>query len=58
MKNDRKYFIENLTCFVSRARQRGGAETIRSFSVTKQLPPLVTTSRRRLMLSSFGSDYN
>ena len=43
MKNDRKYFIENLTCFVSRARQSGGVETIRSFSVTKQLPPLVPT---------------
>lgn len=43
MKGDRKYFIENLTCFVSRARQSGGVETIRSFSVTKQLPPLVPT---------------
>lgn len=43
MKSDRKYFIEHLTCFVSRARQSGGVETIRSFSVTKQLPPLVPT---------------
>ncbi|XP_024393771.1 uncharacterized protein [Physcomitrium patens] len=41
MKSDKKYFIEHLKCFVSRSRQSGGVETIRSFSVTKQLPPLV-----------------
>ncbi|XP_024387445.1 uncharacterized protein [Physcomitrium patens] len=43
MKSDRKYFVENLTCFVSRARNSGGIDTIRSFSVSKQLPPLVPT---------------
>ena len=43
MKSDRKYFVENLTCFVSRARNSGGVDTIRSFSVNKQLPPLVPT---------------
>jgi hypothetical protein len=43
MKNDRKYFVDNLTCFVSRARNSGGVDTIRSFSVSKQLPPLMPT---------------
>lgn len=43
MKSDRKFFVENLTCFVSRARNSGGVDTIRSFSVSKQLPPLVPT---------------
>lgn len=52
MKNDRKYFIEHLTCFVSRARQSGGVETIRSFSVTKQLPPLVPTPPSSRMISN------
>jgi hypothetical protein len=38
MKKDRKYFIENLTCFVTRVRASGGAESIRSFAVSKPTP--------------------
>ena len=38
MKKDRKYFIENLTCFVTRVRASGGAESIRSFAVSKLTP--------------------
>lgn len=44
MKKDRKYFIENLTCFVSRARNSGGVDTIRSFAMSKKLPPMVPTT--------------
>ncbi|KAG0586061.1 hypothetical protein KC19_2G060800 [Ceratodon purpureus] len=52
MKSDRKYFVENLTCFVSRARASGGVDTIRSFSVSKQLPPLVPTPPNTVLRSS------
>lgn len=38
MKKDRKYFIDNLTCFVTRVRASGGAESIRSFAVSKPTP--------------------
>jgi len=40
MKKDRKYFIDNLTCFVSRFRSSGGVDTIRSYAVSHKLPPM------------------
>ncbi|CAM6044874.1 unnamed protein product [Sphagnum compactum] len=39
MKKDRKYFIDHLTCFVTRVRNSGGVDSIRSFAISKQLPP-------------------
>jgi hypothetical protein len=44
MKKDSKYFVEHLTCFVSRTRNSGGVDTIRSFSISKQLPPIIPSS--------------
>ncbi|CAK9255798.1 unnamed protein product [Sphagnum jensenii] len=41
MKKDRKYFIDHLTCFVTRVRNSGGVDSIRSFAISKQLPPVV-----------------
>lgn len=40
MKKDRKYFIDNLSCFVSRVRSSGGVDTIRSYAVSNKLPPM------------------
>lgn len=55
MKKDRKYFIENLTCFVTRVRSSGGAESIRSFAVSKPvpLPPAGGPTPMNTMASSF-----
>lgn len=55
MKKDRKYFIENLTCFVTRVRASGGAESIRSFAVSKPipLPPAGGPTPMNTMASSF-----
>lgn len=55
MKKDRKYFIENLTCFVTRVRASGGAESIRSFAVSKQtvVPPAGGPTPMNTMASSF-----
>jgi hypothetical protein len=39
MKKDRKYFVDNLTCFVTRVRNSGGVDSIRSFAISKELPP-------------------
>lgn len=46
MKKDRKYFGENLTCFVSRLRSNGGVETIRSFAMSNKLPPMAPTTAK------------
>lgn len=37
-KKERKFFIDNLTCFVSRVRSSGGVESIRSFALSKPKP--------------------
>lgn len=46
MKKDRKYFIDNLTCFVTRVRNSGGVDSVRSFAISKPLPPLVPNTPR------------
>ncbi|XP_024396970.1 uncharacterized protein [Physcomitrium patens] len=33
MKQDRKYFIDNLTCFVTRVRNSGGVDYVRQFAI-------------------------
>ena len=38
MKKERKYFIDNLTCFVTRVRASGGVDSIRLFALTSQRP--------------------
>lgn len=61
MKKDRKHFVENLSCFVSRARNSGGVDTIRSFAVTNKLPPMVPNPANKVPTippnskTSFGS---
>ncbi|XP_024391959.1 uncharacterized protein [Physcomitrium patens] len=44
MKKDRKYFIDNLSCFVSRLSSSGEVETIRSFATSNMLPPMAPTT--------------
>ena len=44
MKKDRKYFIDNLTCFVTRVRNSGGVDCVRSFAISKPLMPVVPSS--------------
>ncbi|CAK9277968.1 unnamed protein product [Sphagnum jensenii] len=34
MKKDKKYFVDNLTCFVSRLKNSGGVDTIRTFTMS------------------------
>jgi hypothetical protein len=47
MKKDRKYFVDNLACFVSRFTSSGGVDTIRSFAMTSnKLPPMAPTTPR------------
>lgn len=46
MKKDRKYFIDNLTCFVTRVRNSGGVDSVRSFAISKPLMPVVPSSYR------------
>ena len=50
MKKDRKYFSDNLTCFVSRFRSSGGVDVIRSFAMpminSNKLPPMAPTTPR------------
>ena len=46
MKKDRKYFIDNLTCFVTRVRNSGGVDSVRSFAISKPLPPHVPNTPR------------
>lgn len=64
MKKDRKHFVENLSCFVSRARNSGGVDTIRSFAVTNKLPPMVPNPANKVPTippnskTSFGSTHS
>ncbi|XP_073387629.1 uncharacterized protein [Physcomitrium patens] len=44
MKKDKKYFVDNLSCLVSRIRSSGGAETIRSYATSSKLPPMAPTT--------------
>ena len=37
MKKDKKYFVDNLTCFVTRVKNSGGVDSIRSFAITNPL---------------------
>ena len=64
MKKDRKHFVDNLSCFVSRARNSGGVDTIRSFAVTNKLPPMVPNPANKVPTippnskTSFGSTHS
>lgn len=58
MKKDRKYFIDNLTCFVTRVRNSGGVDSVRSFAISKPLMPVVPSSNINSFRStSFGAQY-
>jgi hypothetical protein len=37
MKKDKKYFVDNLTCFVTRVKNSGGVDCIRSFAIANPL---------------------
>lgn len=37
MKKDKKYFVDNLTCFVTRVKNSGGVDSIRSFAISNPL---------------------
>lgn len=52
MKNDRKYFVDNLTCFVSRFRSSGGVDAIRSFAmpmIGNKLPPMAPSTPKGVL---------
>ncbi|KAG0611650.1 hypothetical protein M758_7G155300 [Ceratodon purpureus] len=44
MKKEKKYYIDNLTCFVTRMRASGGVDSIRSFALSNQQPQLTTSA--------------
>ena len=49
MKKDKKYFVDNLTCFVTRVKNSGGVDSIRSFAMTH---PLSLSGSRNSSLNS------
>lgn len=57
MKKDRKYFIDNLTCFVTRVRNSGGVDTVRSFAISKPLMPVVPSTSIPFRSASFPTQY-
>lgn len=44
MKKEKKYYIDNLTCFVTRMRASGGVDSIRSFALSNQQPQLAMSA--------------
>jgi hypothetical protein len=40
MNKEKKYYIDNLTCFVTRVRASGGVDSIRSFALGSQQPQM------------------
>lgn len=52
---DRKYFIDNLSCFVSRIRSNGGVDTLRSFAMYSKLPPMAPTTPKKTANSNSES---
>ncbi|KAG0613602.1 hypothetical protein M758_6G114900 [Ceratodon purpureus] len=57
MKKDRKYFIDNLTCFVTRVRNSGGVDSVRSFAISKPLMPVVPSVSSNFRSTSFPTQY-
>jgi 3-dehydroquinate synthase class II len=57
MKKDRKYFIDNLTCFVTRVRNSGGVDSVRSFAISKPLMPVVPSSNISFRSTNFPAQF-